>query len=80
MDFLKTLKGKLALLFVFYIPFFCAIFFGFFDGQRYESPIGGCCIPMEGIVVAGYGLFSIWILGPILLFYSVYKVYKKVRA
>lgn len=79
MEFLKTTKGKLALLFVFYIPFLSAIFFNFFEGKSYESPIGGYCIPMEGVVIAGYGLFTIWILAPIFLIYLAYKLYKKFR-
>src|SRR3989344_9280265 len=77
--FLKTWKGKLALLLVFYIPFLSAVFFNFFDGKSYESPIGGCCIPMEGVVIAGYGLFTIWILAPIFLIYLAYRLYKKFR-
>ncbi|MFA6039357.1 MAG: hypothetical protein WCV62_01345 [Candidatus Peribacteraceae bacterium] len=75
MKFLTTTKGKLAALFVAYIPFFCALFFLFFEGKTYESPIGGCCIPMEGVVAAGYALFSVWILAPLLLIYSVYLIY-----
>jgi hypothetical protein len=78
-EFLKTWKGKLALLLVFYIPFLSAVFFNFFDGKTYESPIGGCCIPMEGVVIAGYGLFTIWILAPILLIYLAYKLCKRFR-
>jgi len=76
---LKTWKGKLALLFVFYMPFLSAVFFNFFEGKSYESPIGGCCISMEGVVIAGYGLFTIWILAPIFLIYLAYKLYKKFR-
>ncbi len=78
-EFLRTAKGKLAALFIFYIPFFCALFFGYFDGQRFESPIGGCCISMEGVVIAGYGLFTIWVLAPILLISGIYRFYKKTR-
>lgn len=76
-EFLKTTQGKLAALFVFYIPFFCALFFNFFDGKEYESPIGGCCMPMEGVVAAGYALFTIWILSPTLLVYFSYTLYNK---
>jgi len=78
-EFLKTWKGKLALLLVFYIPFLSAVFFNFFDGKSYESPIGGGFIPMEGVVIAGYGLFTIWILAPILLIYLAYKLCKRFR-
>lgn len=79
MEFCKTTKGKLVLLLVFYIPFLSAVFFNFFEGKSYESPIGGCCIPMEGVVIAGYGLFTIWILAPIFLIYLAYRLYKKFR-
>jgi hypothetical protein len=79
MEFLKTVKGKLAVLFIFYIPFFCALFFNLFDGKTFESPIGGCCLSMEGVVAAGYALFTIWILVPALLIYSVYKLYGKLK-
>jgi hypothetical protein len=78
-EFLKTTQGKLAALLVFYVPFFCALFFGFFDGKTYESPIGGCCIPMEGVIVAGYGLFTIWIFAPGLLIYGIYTLFKQSR-
>jgi FtsH-binding integral membrane protein len=79
MEFFKIWKGKLTLLLIFYIPFLSAIFFNFFDGKQYESPIGGCCIPMEGVVIAGYALFTIWILAPIFLVYLAYKLCKKFR-
>ena len=78
-EFFKTWKGKLALLLVFYIPFLSAVFFNFFEGKIYESPIGGGFIPMEGVVIAGYGLFTIWILVPIFLIYLAYKLCKKYR-
>lgn len=78
-EFLKTWKGKLALLFVFYIPFLSAVFFNFFEGKTYESPIGGGFIPMEGVVIAGYGLLTIWILAPIFLIYLSYKLCKKYK-
>jgi hypothetical protein len=78
-EFLKTWKGRLALLFVFYIPFLSAVFFNFFEGKSYESPIGGGFISMEGAVMAGYGLFTIWVLVPILLIYLAYQLCKKFR-
>lgn len=78
-EFLKTWKGKLALLLVFYIPFLSAVFFNFFEGKTYESPIGGGFIPMEGVVIAGYGLLTIWILAPIFLIYLAYKLCKRFR-
>ena len=78
-EFFKTWKGKLALLLVFYIPFLSATFFNFFEGKSYESPIGGGFIPMEGVIIAGYGLFTIWILAQIFLIYLAYKLYKKFR-
>lgn len=64
---------------IFYIPFLSAVFFNFFEGKTYESPIGGGFIPMEGVIIAGYGLFTIWILVPIFLIYLAYKLYKKSR-
>ena len=76
-DFLKTTTGKLVALSVFYIPFFCALFFRFFEGKMYESPIGGCCLSIEGLVAAGYVLFTTWILAPILLLSFTYRLYKK---
>ena len=79
-EYLKTWKGKLVLLLIFYIPFLSAIFFNFFDGKSYESPIGGCCIPMEGVVIAGYGIVTIWVLAPILLIYLAYKLCQKYKA
>lgn len=79
MEFLKTWKGKITLLLIFYIPFLCAVFFNFFEGKTYESPIGDGFIPMEGVFIAGYGLFTIWILVPILLVYLSYKLCKKYK-
>ncbi|MDD4319566.1 MAG: hypothetical protein PHW10_04570 [Candidatus Peribacteraceae bacterium] len=76
--FLKTTKGKLAVLLVLYIPFFSAVFFNFFEGKTYESPIGGCCIPMEGVVAAGYALFTVWVLAPMLLIFAAYVLFKKI--
>ncbi|MFH1790088.1 MAG: hypothetical protein ABH832_03415 [bacterium] len=76
-EYLKTWKGRLVLLLIFYIPFLSAVFFNFFEGKTYESPIGGGFIPMEGVIIAGYGLFTIWILAPIVLIYLAYKLYKK---
>jgi len=78
-EFIKPWKGKLVVLFIFYIPFLSAIFFNFFEGRTYESPIGGGFIPMEGVVIAGYSLVTIWILLPILLIYLAYKLCKKYR-
>jgi len=75
----KTWKEILIVLLIFYIPFFSAIFFNFFNGKLYESPIGGCCISMEGVVVTSYALFTIWILLPIFLIYLSYMLYKKSR-
>ena len=73
----KTARRASALLLVLYVPFFSALFFTFFEGKTYESPIGGCCMPMEGVVVAGYVLFTLWILAPTLLLYAVYKLTRR---
>lgn len=75
-DLLKTTQGKLLALAVFYIPFACALFFRYFEGQTFESPIGGCCISMHGVIAAMYAMFTIWVLGPILVVYVVYRLYK----
>lgn len=75
--FLKTTTGKITALIIFYIPFFSALFFLFFEGNTYESPIGGCCIPMEGVVAAAYALFTIWLLTPALLIYGVYALFRR---
>ena len=77
MDLLKTTKGKLIAALVFYVPFLCAVFFRLFEGKTYDSPIGGCCMPMEGVVAAGYILFTVWVVVPSLLVYAVYRLYKK---
>jgi len=78
-DFLRTTQGKLAALFVFYIPLFCAFFFHFFEGQTFESPIGGCCLSMQGVFIAAYALLSIWIIGPIGMVYLGYRLYNRLR-
>ncbi len=80
MDFLKTTQGKFAALLVFYIPLFCAFFFDFYEGQTFESPIGRCCLSMQGVVIAAYALLSIWIVGPICLIYIGYKLYISLRS
>ena len=78
-DFLRTTQGKLAALLVFYIPLSCAFFFHFFEGKSFESPIGGCCLSMQGVVIAAYALLSIWIVGPTCLIYLGYRLYNHVR-
>ena len=80
MEFLRTTQGKLAVLLVFYVPLFWAFFFHFFEGKTYESPIGGCCLSMQGVVIAAYALFSIWIVAPIGLIYVGYRLYKTLRS
>jgi hypothetical protein len=77
MDFLRTTQGKLAALLVFYIPLFCAFFFHFFESKTFESPIGGGCLSMQGVVIAAYALFSIWLVAPIGLIYVGCRLYKK---
>jgi hypothetical protein len=76
-DFPKTTKGKVMALLIAYIPFFCAVFFAFFDGNLYESPIGGCCIPIEGVVATFYALVTIWILGPLFVLFIAYRLFRK---
>ena len=76
-DMLKTTKGKLALLLGLYVPFFCALFFQSFDDRTFESPIGGCCLSMEGVVVAAYALFTLWVLAPTLLLYAIYRLSRR---
>ncbi len=79
LDLLKSTQGKLLALAVFYIPLACALFFRYFEGQTFESPIGGCCISMHGVVATGYALFTIWILAPSLVFYLIYRHHKSSR-
>jgi len=74
---LASAKGKLALLTIFYIPFFSALFFRFFEGNTYESPIGGCCLSMQGLVAAAYILITIWVIAPCLIVYLIYRATRK---
>lgn len=72
-ELLKTTQGKLLALLIFYIPFFSALFFRFFEGKTFESPIGGCCLSMQGLVAAGYVLFTVWIVAPASVIFLIWR-------
>jgi hypothetical protein len=76
-QFLQTTTGKLAAAIVFYLPFLCALVFLRFEGQTFESPIGGCCLSMPGLLGAAYVLFTIWVVAPFLAVTVMYKLYKQ---